>query len=409
MASSPSHILNKADFQKFLDHLSAQGYQTIGPTIRDQAIMFDSIDSVDQLPRGWHDQQEGGCYRLREGETDGWFEFVVGPNSIKNFTFPPRQTLLTGKRLVDGNWEFSEPADSPAQIAVLGARACDLAALAIQDRIFLGSDYQDPAYAARRKNLLLIGVNCQRSAPTCFCASMNCGPAIRENFDLALTELPDAFVVQVGSTRGAEVIAGLVLPEASPSLIEQAENKVRQLAQRMTSSPPHSSSRSVNAELPVIAGNGQDSVDSKASRSHRNLNTENIRNLLYSNLNHPRWEEVAQRCLSCGNCTMVCPTCFCSTVEEVPSLDEQEIRRERTWASCFTEDHSYLNSGVVRKSVSSRYRQWLTHKLGGWIDQFGTSGCVGCGRCITWCPVGIDLTEEIAALRDQKGEGSAHE
>jgi sulfhydrogenase subunit beta (sulfur reductase) len=404
MGSSQIYILAKPRFQEFLDQLIGQGFQIIGPTIRDQAIMFDSIDSVDQLPRGWHDQQEGGYYRLQEGQTEGWFEFVVGPNSIKNFTFPPRQTLLTGKQQQDGNWEFSEPVDSPAQLALLGARACDLAALAIQDRIFLGSDYQDPAYAARRSNLLLIGVNCQRSAPTCFCASMNCGPAIRENFDLALTELTDSFLVEVGSLRGAAVIAGLSLPEASAELIEQAAEQVRELAEQLAAPPVRQTSPSPNGQLPVIAGNQTDSGSSDGSPSHRKLNTENIRDLLYSNLNHPRWEEVAERCLSCGNCTMVCPTCFCSTVEDVPSLDEQEIRRERTWASCFTEDHSYLNSGVVRKSVSSRYRQWLTHKLGGWIDQFGTSGCVGCGRCITWCPVGIDLTEEVAAIRDQPGK-----
>ncbi len=131
----------------------------------------------------------------------------------------------------------------------------------------------------------------------------------------------------------------------------------------------------------------------------RHLDTTDIHDLLLNNLEHPRWAEVAERCLSCANCTMVCPTCFCASVEEVSDLSGDNVRRERAWDSCFTMEHSYTNTGTVRKTTASRYRQWLTHKLATWSDQFGTSGCVGCGRCVTWCPVAIDLTEEVAAIR----------
>jgi sulfhydrogenase subunit beta (sulfur reductase) len=117
-----------------------------------------------------------------------------------------------------------------------------------------------------------------------------------------------------------------------------------------------------------------------------------------NNLTHPRWDDVAKRCLSCTNCTMVCPTCFCSTVNEVNDLAGEKTTRERVWESCFNEEHSHTAGGAVHPTTKSRYRQWLTHKLATWIDQFGTSGCVGCGRCITWCPVGIDITEEVAAM-----------
>jgi ferredoxin len=98
---------------------------------------------------------------------------------------------------------------------------------------------------------------------------------------------------------------------------------------------------------------------------------------------------------------MVCPTCFCASVQETTDLSGEQVDRRRQWDSCFNFDFSYLNGGVVRDQVRSRYRQWLTHKLATWWDQFGLSGCVGCGRCITWCPVGIDLTQEVAALREQ--------
>src|SRR6185295_19043097 len=131
----------------------------------------------------------------------------------------------------------------------------------------------------------------------------------------------------------------------------------------------------------------------------RRMDTADIKELLYRNQEHPRWDDVADRCLGCANCTLACPTCFCGSVEDVSDLSGDTAERWRRWDSCFTLDHSYLHGGSVRASIRSRYRQWLTHKVASWIDQFGTSGCVGCGRCITWCPVGIDITEEVAAIR----------
>jgi Fe-S-cluster-containing hydrogenase component 2 len=127
------------------------------------------------------------------------------------------------------------------------------------------------------------------------------------------------------------------------------------------------------------------------------MDTDDLRQLLLGNLESPRWDSIAERCLSCTNCTMVCPTCFCSTVTEVEELTQ--VDRRRQWDSCFNIDFSRVNGNPSRNSIAGRYRQWLTHKLATWHDQFGTSGCVGCGRCITWCPPGIDLTEEVAELR----------
>jgi Fe-S-cluster-containing hydrogenase component 2 len=131
----------------------------------------------------------------------------------------------------------------------------------------------------------------------------------------------------------------------------------------------------------------------------RSLEAAGLDKVLLAGLESPRWEATAARCLSCANCTMVCPTCFCTTVEDTTDLTGDHAERWRRWDSCFTLDFSYIHGGAVRRTTASRYRQWLTHKFATWFEQFGESGCVGCGRCITWCPAGIDVTEEARAFR----------
>jgi ferredoxin len=263
-----------------------------------------------------------------------------------------------------------EPLDE-TPLAFIGVRACELSAIAIQDRVFLGGKFVDRDYAARRTGNFVVAVNCGEPAATCFCVSMDTGPRAREGYDLALTELLDGehrFLVQVGSPAGAEVLAEL------PSRPAEATD--------------------------VTAADAV--VDSTAARMGRTMESADLRDLLAGKLEHPRWDDVAERCLTCGNCTMVCPTCFCSSVEDATDLTGTEATRTRVWDSCFSLDYSYIHGGSVRTSGRSRYRQWLTHKLGTWHDQFGTSGCVGCGRCIAWCPVGIDITAEVAALRAEE-------
>jgi len=198
---------------------------------------------------------------------------------------------------------------------------------------------------------------------------METGPRAGHGFDLALTELLDAqrhaFLVEIGSDLGREVARALPLRPADEGDRRQAEQIIARTTGTMG----------------------------------RQLEIAGLKELLQGNIEHPRWREVAERCLACGNCTLVCPTCFCSTVEDVTDLTGTETERTRRWDSCFTLDHSYIHGGSVRPSGSARYRQWMTHKLASWIDQFGSSGCVGCGRCIAWCPVAIDITEEAAAIR----------
>ncbi len=371
--------IQKPDLQLVIDRLRDLGYRTIGPQVRESAIVYDDLHSLEKLPIGFLDDQDGAHYRLRADANAGWFDYVVGPHSLKNFLFQPAETIQELTRL-NGTWQVAEPQVEEPPLAVIGVRGCDLRALDVQDRVFLRGDYVDPGYRRRREGLFLVAVNCRRAAATCFCHSMKSGPQAGSGFDLALTELPDVFAVEVATERGAEVLSTIPWAPCSLEEIDAARRVSQQLSEQM------------HARDAQPASPGQPRP--------RSLNTHGIHDLLLGNLQHPRWHEVADRCLACANCTMVCPTCFCSTVEEVADLTGDHVRRERSWASCFTAEHSQMSSGAVRNSITSQYRQWLTHKLASWYDQFGVSGCVGCGRCITWCPVGIDLTEEVAAIRE---------
>jgi ferredoxin len=368
--------IEKPDLQAVIDRLIELGYRVVGPTIRESAVVLGEVRSLDELPIGYTDVQDAGKYRLEKHADAGYFDYLVGPHSLKELVFPPRNTLMTC-RYEDGRLVIEMETDESAPVAVLGARSCDLHALERQDRIFLGDRYVNPDYQRRRQNLLIIAVNCGRAAATCFCTSTSTGPAIASCFDLCLTEMPGHFLVEVGTERGGDLIAVAPWRPCSTREVIDAQQVPRRAEQQME----------------------QHRHPSPGQPRGRYLETRGLRELLLANLEHEEWDKVATRCLACGNCTMVCPTCFCSKVDEVNDLLDPSVRRVQSWDSCFTAEHSYMNSGTVRKATSARYRQWLTHKLATWHDQFGASGCVGCGRCITWCPVGIDLTEEVAAIR----------
>lgn len=368
-ASSNFYSLDCEYLQQLLEVLIEQGYELLGPTIRDGAIVYDQLAKVAELPIGWTDEQNGGLYRLKRRDDRALFGYAVGPHSWKKFLHPPTLRLWQARRDENG-FEVTEDHKATPRYAFIGVRSCELHAIAIQDTVFTSGSYVDPVYQARREDNFIVAVNCGQAGGTCFCVSMNTGPRATFGFDLSLTEVIEEgrhyFLVEIGSPKGEQVLNRIVHRPAQVNEIEAAASV----------------------------------VDNTAKQMGRTMDTAGIKELLYSSYEHPRWEEAANRCLTCANCTMVCPTCFCSTVEDTTDLSGDIAERWRRWDSCFTMDFSYLHGGSVRSSTKSRYRQWMTHKLATWIEQFGTSGCVGCGRCITWCPVGIDITEEVKAIRE---------
>ncbi|WP_037603564.1 4Fe-4S dicluster domain-containing protein [Streptacidiphilus rugosus] len=372
--------LAQDDLQALFDALTARGWTVVGPTERDGAVVLAELTRADQLPHGVGVRLAPGGYRLRQREDRAAFAHSAGPQSWKNFLHPERARLWQADRDEEGGVTFTPDTEETApapRYALLGVHPCDLAAISRLDRVLTGGAFRDPVYGPRRDAAFVIAVACTDPGELCFCASVGTGPGLREDApcDLAVHEIADRdgvrLMISAHSGRGAELLSDPRLPlrEPHPELPELARRRTEDAAQRMG----------------------------------RELETEGLRDVLAGTLDSSVWDEVASRCLTCGNCTMVCPTCFCTTTEDTTDLTGEHAERWRRWDSCFDLDFSYVHGGSVRTSGRSRYRQWLTHKLGTWHDQFGSSGCVGCGRCIVWCPVGIDLTVEAARLREEAG------
>ena len=365
-------VIERAGLDALLAYLSAEGFTVLGPREQDGVIRYNSLHTTRDLPAGLREEQAPGRYRLHRDRDEAFFAHNPGPDSWKRFFFPPDRHVWT-LRLHDGVFEPVQGHEDEERYAIVGARACELRALQVQDRVFAEQRYRDEAYVRRRAAAFVVAVNCSRSADTCFCDAMGAGPRCTGGFDLALTELvaegSHEFLVEIGSDAGFASLAGVC---ARPATAEDMQH-------------------------------ARDTSEAARRQQHRDMPA-NAPALLARNAEHPAWQEVGDRCLACGNCTAVCPTCFCSDFEDSADLTGTVAERRQKWSSCFNASFSYTHGGSIRGSTAARYRQWMTHKLSTWFDQFDCSGCVGCGHCITWCPVGIDITQEVAAIAARDGE-----
>ncbi|MGD9591737.1 MAG: 4Fe-4S dicluster domain-containing protein [Candidatus Berkiella sp.] len=361
----PKGKLLPQDLNALFIQLQNKGYQIIGPKREGQCITYAQIDSIEDLPKGWTDYQEKGTYRLKNRNDNAYFGYNIGSRTFKQFLFPPREKIF--KISKQGNMQTLS-LDKIHKLALIGVRACELHAIQIQDKVFMSDNHADQHYLQRRSQSFIVALNCHTAANTCFCVSMNTGPEVASGYDLNLSEIINDkehyFICEVGSEKGREIFEKLTITEVT----QDDMNKKKKM------------------------------IEHTASKMGRSLDTTNIKEKLEKAHDHPHWDDVASRCINCANCALACPTCFCSTNEDVSDIEQETTTRTKVWDTCFSQEYSHIHDANVRSSSKSRYRQWLTHKLGTWHDQFDTSGCVGCGRCLTWCPVGIDLTEEFASL-----------
>jgi len=368
MSTPACHRLTRPELQGVFDALHRRGFELIGPILRDEALAFGPIHHLDDIASGWRAETGPGRYRLQPRDDGRLFGAIVGPDSLKKFLHPSRVRLLRAQRS-NGTFQILNETKEPPKRAFIGVRPCDAAALARHDRIFTDDQYVDDVYAARRSRAFLVVVQCTESADTCFCESMNSGPRAEAGFDLALTERAAGetteFLVEVGSPEGAAVLEEVQAQAAPKSWLKE----------------------------------GREATQAAGAAQSRRLPLDQATAVIDAGFDNALWDEVATRCLACGNCTSSCPTCFCVNMEDRSNVDGTVAERWRVWDSCFNQQFTYIHGGVIRFSVKARYRQWLSHKLGRWKEQFGAEGCVGCGRCITWCPGHIDITEEFSKLR----------
>lgn len=359
-------VLPKDELKEVISKLRSNGYKTIGPSFENNNIVYKEICSLSDMPIGMESSQGPSNYRLTKTNKNRYFDFIPGSHSWKQFLFPSKQHLFTAVK--DDSWHLVVDTPQTSRFAFIGVRACELAAIEIQDKVFLSPENINPIYKARRENLFIISVNCQKINSTCFCKSLGTGPRVRKGYDLNLTELDDVFLIEIGSELGGYYLSSCNI--SLPSAFYQ------NIANQFFSDSIASFTRSVDvSNLPKVLGD---------------------------RLESDYWNDVGKRCLSCANCTLVCPTCFCCNTVDSVNIQTSISKRELVWDSCFNPNFSYVFGGNTRPTIRSRYRQWLTHKFGSWVDQFGVPGCVGCGRCITWCPAGIDLTKEIAIIRQEE-------
>lgn len=358
------YFLAKDNLQGLFDALTAQGFKCIGPQVRDASIVYAALDDIKKLPWGVKDEHQLGECQLIKGDPQFAFAWTNGLSSIKTFLFKPQETVWRVQRDESGHLKF-EPVVEVEPLALIGVRPCDVAAMSIQDKVFLDGKYVDDRYQARRKALFTVVMNCSSSSANCFCVSAGYSPKADKGFDLGMTELVDGFVLEAGSASGIKIIEQLCLPSATDVQIEQAQSAINHAKEMQQRTIPN-----------------QQILAKQKMRDN----------------DDPAWDDVAKQCISCGSCTQVCPTCFCHREMDLPLMEGEGNEHIRSWDSCFSDEHGYTQGHSFRQDTKSHYQQWLNHKFIYWQEQFGSSGCVGCGRCMTWCPAKIDITEVVEKL-----------
>ncbi|MEW5899634.1 MAG: 4Fe-4S dicluster domain-containing protein, partial [Bacillota bacterium] len=242
----------------------------------------------------------------------------------------------------------------PEKRALLFAvHPCDVNSFLILDRVY-GGEFADPYYLTHRENTLVIGLNCTEVRENCFCQSFETGPDLKEGYDLLLTDLGEEYLIETGSAEGEEILAGLELSPAPRVLLLEKEKR----------------------------------LDEARRSFKKHLCQEGLEKVLQEKFYDHLWEELGEKCFGCGSCTTVCPTCFCYSVVDQLDLTLRNGWRERVWDSCLLLEYAAVAlGGNFRPERSARIKQRLYHKLAYFAEQFGTVGCVGCGRCITNCIV----------------------
>jgi len=324
-------ILSPGDLGRLLSFL-IERFDVYGPVAKGKQVVFGSI-------------HQPGDLRL---------DYVTTILPPKKFFYAPFETVFHFHRELGIT---AQQGISDRGKVLFGIHPCDVAALGLLDRVMEGG-YNDTVYQAKRQQTLIVALNCNSAGEHCFCTSFGTGPEATRGFDLAITNLGERFLLEAGTPVGAEMIEILALEPAETGDLWEKESRMRKARERIP----------------------------------KRMHTERLPRLLNQNFDHPVWAKLNERCLSCGACTVACPTCYCFNVWDQVNLDLTTGQRKMVWDSCQLVDFGEVAMGHnFRRDRTARVKQRVYHKLSYFNTQYGDFGCVGCGRCTEACIKHIDL------------------
>lgn len=332
--------LAKGDLPKFIELLRNLGYEVFGPKQKEGVLVLDRVENGVEL------------------------DLPLTMLPPKKLFFPPREILYSYER-VEGRVVLQDPLESLSKpLAVIGIRPCDLNGLLILDRVFKG-EFKDPFYLERRERAFLACFHCREPAEYCFCDAMGAGPSIEKGYDLLATDLGDRYFFRSGSEAGERVLKDEVFKDALEEDRAQAQAELERLKSKL-----------------------------RSGLNIRGL-AERIKTKFWSRF----WDERTSKCVLCGACNLVCPTCYCFTVVDETDFTGEKGKRVRVWDPCHFKGFALIAGGLnFRGDRISRIKLRIYHKLCYSVEQRGTYDCVGCGRCIEYCPAHIDLREIIKGV-----------
>ena len=333
--------LDKKDFRPFLQNL-IETYDLFAPVQLTEGVSaYKKIDQPEEVDLSHSNSQK----------------------AAKEVFFPQSEVMLQCEKTEKLN-RVTSVEEVRRERILLGARPCDLQAISILDPVFMGKEYTDVYYLKKRETTLIIGFACDQPRSTCFCSSVGGGPFIRTGSDLFFIDLGDAYLIEFITKKGGALRDNRLLKEADAkdlSLAHGIEKKARE---------------KLNSYLPV----------------------EGIEKSLDRIMEGPFWDRIHEKCIGCGVCTFLCPTCHCFDIAD--EAVNNKGRRVRNWDSCLFPLYSLETSGHnPRPTGRERTRQRLMHKFNYYPKNFGRIACVGCGRCIAYCPVNFDIREAIEEIK----------